>query len=133
MKTGTGLQELYVNPHKLNSNDWNCIRDAANWSKANKKQLADVHWVGGDPTKGQTYGFAGWADKKGVLSLRNPTALTQSIIINVRHVFEIPVGLSARYSFYDARTQANEKIYSGNTIIVKLAPYEVKVMNAKAL
>ncbi|MCC8423685.1 hypothetical protein [Mucilaginibacter sp. UR6-11] len=131
--TGTGLQELYVNPHKLNSNDWNCIRDAANWSKANKKQLADIHWVGGDPARGQPYGYAGWADKKGVLTLRNPTALPQSIIINVREIFEIPSDLSGNYSFYNVRTQSKEKIYSGGAIVVKLAPYEVKVMNAKSL
>lgn len=131
--TGTGLQELYVNPHKLNSNGWNCIRDAANWSKANQKQLADVHWVGGDPLKGQAYGYAGWADKKGVLTLRNPTGLLQSITINVKQVFELPNGLNGDYNFYNARTQAKGKIYSGNTIKVKLAPYEVKVMSAKSL
>jgi hypothetical protein len=131
--TGTGLQELYVNPHKLDSEDWNCIRDAANWSKAHQKQLADVHWVGGDPAKGQAYGYAGWADKKGVLTLRNPTALPKSITINVKQVFEIPAGLSANYSFYNARTQVAGEVFSGNSITVKLAPYEVKVMDAKSL
>ncbi|WP_214071785.1 hypothetical protein [Mucilaginibacter sp. dw_454] len=131
--TGTGLQELYVNPHKLSSNDWNTIRDAANWSKAHKKQLADIHWVGGDPAKGQVYGYAGWADNKGVLTLRNPTAIPQSISVNVKQVFEIPADLSDNYSFYDARTSSDGKTYAGKTIVVKLTPYEVKVMNANSL
>jgi hypothetical protein len=129
--TGTGLQELYVNPHKLTTNDWNCIREAANWSKAHKEQLADVHWVGGNPEKGMVYGYAGWANRKGVLTLRNPTALPQSVTINVKKVFEIPSGLDSNYRFYDARTLAKGQVYSGNNITITLTPYEVKVLNVK--
>ncbi|TSJ37373.1 enterotoxin [Mucilaginibacter corticis] len=131
--TGTGLQELYVNPHKLNSADWNCIRDAANWSKDNKKQLADIHWVGGDPAKGQIYGYAGWAEKKGVLTLRNPGSTPKSISISTTQIFEIPSDSDNTYTFYNARTQSHEKVYSGSTITVKLAPYEVKIMNATSM
>lgn len=132
--TGTGLQELYINPHKLNSKAWDCIRDAANWSRANKKQLEDIHWVGGDPEKGELYGYAGWAGKKGVLTLRNPAGHPQAIVINAGEVFEIPGGhLSSGYVFYDARKKGNPKQYSGGTVTIRLAPYEVKVMNVNTL
>lgn len=131
--TGTGLQELYVNPHRLSPAGWDCIRDAANWSRAHQKQLADVHWVGADPAKGQLYGYAGWAGGAGVLTLRNPTAKAQSILINVRQVFEIPGALSSNYAFFDARAKRKTQIYAGNSITVKLKPYEVKVMDASAL
>jgi len=131
--TGTGLQELYVNPHKLNAANWDCIRDASNWSKANAKQLADVHWVGGDPSKGQVYGYAGWADKKGVLTLRNPTAHAKIFIVHVKDVLNIPAGYSENYSFSDAKTNTHSIQYSGNAFTVKLAPFEVKVMDARQL
>lgn len=132
--TGTGLQELYINPHKLNSEAWDCIRDAANWSRANKKQLEDIHWVGGDPEKGELYGYAGWAEKKGVLTLRNPAGHPQAIVINAGQVFEIPGGhLRSGYVFYDARKKGNPEQYSGSTVTIKLAPYEVKVMSVNAL
>ena len=129
--SGTSLQELYVDPHKLNSVDWDCIRDASNWSKAHAKQLADTHWVGGNPLKGEVYGYAGWADKNGVLSLRNPTAHTQTFIIHTRQVLDIPTSYSANYSFYDAKTNAKTPLYTGENFVVKLAPFEVKVMEAK--
>lgn len=131
--SGTSLQELYVNPHKLNSTNWDCIRDASNWSKAHAKQLADTHWVGGDPLKGEVYGYAGWAEGAGVLSLRNPTSHTQTFIVNVKSVLDIPNGYSSNYKFYNAKNKTNSQLYKGENFKVTLAPFEVKVMNAKQL
>jgi hypothetical protein len=131
--TGTSLQELYINPHKLNSNNWDCLRDASNWSKANAEALADTHWVGGDPSKGEVYGYAGWADKKGVLTLRNPTAHAKIFIVNVKNVLDLPAGFTSDYQFYDAKSKTKKQLYTGNNFPVKLAPFEVMVMDAKQL
>ncbi|TQM52007.1 hypothetical protein BDE36_3804 [Arcticibacter tournemirensis] len=130
--TGTSLQELYINPHKLDSKAWDCLRDAASWAKANEQVLADVHWAGGDPDKEEVYGFAAWRDQKGVLTLRNPSPVEKSFTVNVRQLFEIPGGLGDSYSFYDARLPGGDKLFSGRTAVIKLKPFEVKVMNAMA-
>jgi hypothetical protein len=130
--TGTSLQELYVNPHMLNSDDWDCIRAAANWSEANKQALADVHWIGGDPLKGQVYGYAGWATAKGVITLRNPTAQAQVFKVKVKQALNVPGKAAGNYSFYDAKSAGHNQVYSGTVFIVKLAPYEVKVMDVKS-
>jgi len=131
--TGTSLQELYVNPHKLNTADWDCLRDAVNWSKANVKALDDTHWVGGDPLKGEVYGYAGWADNKGVLTLRNPTSHPKTFVVNVKKALDIPNGYSSNYGFYNARDKQHKQLYRGEGFIVKLAPFELKVMDAKQL
>ncbi|WP_461453452.1 alpha-amylase family protein [Mucilaginibacter sp.] len=130
---GTSLQELYVNPHKLNSTDWDCIRDASSWSKAHAEQLADTHWVGGDPSKGEVYGYAGWSGEKGVLTLRNPTSHSKTFVVNVKKALDIPNGYSSNYVFYNAMIKTHTQLYNGETFTVKLAPFEVKVMNAKPL
>ncbi len=130
--TGTSLQELYINPHKLNSNAWDCLRDAASWAKTNEHILADVHWAGGDPDKEEVYGFAAWRDQKGVLTLRNPSPVEKSFTVNVRQLFEIPEGLGDSYSFHDAKLPGGEKLFSGRMAVIKLKPFEVKVMNAMA-
>lgn len=131
--TGTGLQELYINPHKLNATNWNCLRDAANWSKANAKYLADIHWVGGDPAKGEIYGYAGWSGKRGVLTLRNPTSRSKTFVLNVKKALDLPGGYSTAYVFTNAKGKTNKPLYKGQTFTVKMAPFEVKVMNAKRL
>ena len=129
--TGTSLQELYVNPHKLDTRNWNCLSNAARWSKQNEQILSDVHWLGGDPDKGEIYGFAAWRNQKGVLTLRNPSGKEKEFTVNVKQVFEIPGTLSDSYNFYDAKQGGKSKLYSGRTFLVKLKPYEVKVMNAE--
>jgi|WetSurMetagenome_2_1015567.scaffolds.fasta_scaffold03853_3 hypothetical protein len=132
--TGTNLQELYINPHKLNTANWNCLAEASLWAKENESVMADVHWVGGDPAKGEIYGFAAWSQGKAVLSLRNPTGKVKVFEIDVARVFEIPDHMSDDYFFYDARTLSpsgkKHVLAHSKTFRVTLQPFEVKVYNA---
>lgn len=128
--TGTSLQELYINPHKLNSNNWDCLSAAANWAKANEAILADVHWIGGDPSKGEVYGFAAWQNGKGTVTLRNPTSTTKSFACSVQSAFEIPAEKSADYVFSDAKSLTHAKVTEGNQLNMELKPFQVIVLNA---
>ena len=129
--TGTNLQEMYINPHKLNQTNWDCLAKAIHWAKENEDIMADTHWVGGSPADGHIYGFASWSPKKAILSLRNPTAKKQTIKIDVANVFEIPDNYSDDYNFYDARTDDNSAIVAhGKSAEITLQPFEVKVFNA---
>lgn len=128
--TGTSLQELYINPHKLNKTNWDCLAMAINWAKENEDIMVDTHWVGGSPADAQIYGFASWSPKKGILMLRNPSAEKQSFAINVAEVFEMPENINIEYNFFDARSvNISQSIGKGNTFQIDLKPFEVKVMN----
>ena len=70
--SGTGLQELYIQPGKLTADDWHVLAEAAQWSRANADVLVDTHWIGGDPAKLEVYGYASWTPRKGIVMLRNP-------------------------------------------------------------
>jgi hypothetical protein len=133
--TGTNLQELYINPHKLNTANWNCLAEASTWAKENESVMTDVHWVGGDPAIGEVYGFAAWSPEKAVLSLRNPSSVEKIFEINVSRIFEIPHNVRYKYSFYDARTNmANGKkqaLAQAKLFRITLQPFEVKVFNAE--
>ena len=129
--TGTSLQEMYVNPHKLNKANWDCLAKAIHWAREHEDIMADTHWVGGSPAAGKIYGFASWSPKKAILSLRNPSSEKQIMHINVAKVFEIPENYSNDYKFYDARAENNLKIAAqGNSFEITLEPFEVKVYNA---
>jgi hypothetical protein len=132
--TGTNLQELYINPHKLNTANWNCLADASIWANKNESVLTDVHWIGGDPAKGEVYGFAAWSPGKAVLSLRNPSKLEKTFDVKVTGVFELPDNVGKNYYFYDARAiKANgekQTIAQGNSFRITLQPFEVKVFDA---
>jgi hypothetical protein len=132
--TGTNLQELYINPHKLNSANWNCLADASTWAKENESVMADVHWIGGDPLKGEIYGFAAWSNKKAVLSLRNPSSVEKIFEVKVKDVFELPDNMSDNYVFYDVRKmkESGKRQVSGQGKIMRitLQPFEVRVFDA---
>jgi hypothetical protein len=135
--TGTNLQELYINPHRLNSSNWDCLADAARWASENEKAMADVHWVGGDPAKGEVYGYAAWSSEKGVLSLRNPSGIRKTFNVNVTDVFEIPGKINRKYVFYNARAMSpgdkKQVVASGISFSIDLQPFEVIVLNAVPL
>lgn len=129
--TGTNLQELYINPHKLNTENWDCLADAAGWAKENESILVDTHWVGGDPAKGKVYGYASWSKEKAILSLRNPSSVEKAFEVIMSEVFDLPDQANDNYQLFDIRKirkmQEEEVAYEGKSCKIILAPFEHKV------
>ncbi|MEO7086942.1 MAG: enterotoxin [Gemmatimonadaceae bacterium] len=96
--TGTQLQEMYITPSLLTSENWDTIAECAKWSRGNADTLVDTHWIGGDPQRLEPYGWASWSRRKGILTLRNPSDRPASIAIDVASGFELPAGAPQRFS-----------------------------------
>jgi len=128
--TGTSLQELYVNPHKLSSKNWDCLAEAINWSKENEKILADVHWIGGDPEKGEIYGRAAWSPDKSIITLRNPSSEIKKIHIDVSQFLELPVAANKDYIFKGVEKD-NHIVATGKNFDMVLQPFEVKILEGR--
>jgi len=132
--TGTNLQEMYINPHKLSTKHWNYLADAAKWAKENEHVLVDTHWIGGDPAKGEIYGYASWAEEKGILSLRNPSSREQTFKIVMSEVFDLPDPVKDNYTLYDVRaireTGIKQAAYEGSSYRITLAPFEHRLFEA---
>eukprot|EP00750_Incisomonas_marina_P031047 INCI7698.7.p1 GENE.INCI7698.7~~INCI7698.7.p1 ORF type:complete len:788 (+),score=120.69 INCI7698.7:588-2951(+) len=58
--SGTMLQELYITPSFLTSSQWDALAESILWARSQMSTLVDSHWVGGDPAKGDVYGWAAW-------------------------------------------------------------------------
>ncbi|QEM10703.1 enterotoxin [Mucilaginibacter rubeus] len=132
--SGTSLQELYINPHKLKAANWNCLAAAIKWARENADIMPDTHWVGGAPSKGDVYGFASWSPKKAILTLRNPSNTAKKFVIDMRKVFELPPNSKAGYTFYNAKSETKQltnPLFTGDVYTVTLEPFEVLVFNAK--
>lgn len=97
--------------------------------------MTDMHWIGGDPAKGEVYGFAAWSPGKAVLSLRNPSKVEKIFEVNIASVFELPDFVSDEYFLYDARTtmttEKKQVLAQGKSFKIILQPFEVKVYNAE--
>jgi hypothetical protein len=131
--TGTQLQELYITPTLLNQTNWNDLADAAKWARANADVLGDTHWVGGDPGKGEVYGWASWSPRKAVLVLRNPGDKPARYSVDARTVFELPARAPKAYrtvALWNKTSRIRPELRAGEPNIFALQPFEVLVVEA---
>lgn len=126
---GTQLQELYVTPGLLTPANWDDLAEAAKWSRENAPVLKDTHWIGGDPSKLEVYGWASWTPEKGIITLRNPSDKPQEFSLNVTSAFELP---PEAVRDYDARSPWQQdkstpaiKLHRASSYTVTLKPFEV--------
>jgi hypothetical protein len=129
------LQELYITPSLLTAADWDVLAESARWSRENADILRDTHWVGGDPGKGEAYGWASWSAKNGILVLRNPSASPREIRIDVGNAFELPAEAAHKYSAHspwaaEAATPSIE-LEAGHPHTFELKPFEVITLEAQ--
>ncbi len=130
---GTQLQEMYITPALLTPENWDTLAEAAKWSRDNASTLVDTHWVGGAPADREVYGWAAWSPKKGILTLRNPSARAASIKIDPARAFELPADAAQHYSIvnpFKDQTVAVTKLTAGEETVFKLKPFEVLVIEA---
>ena len=135
--TGTQLQELYLTAGRLDQTNWDDLAEAAIWSRSNADVLADTHWVGGDPRKGEIYGWAAWSPRLGILTLRNPTDQPATLALDLKTAFELPRGSAERYEMSspwkrDAAAKPLE-ISALQAHEFNLRPFEVLTLEAKAV
>ncbi len=134
--SGTGLQELYISWNRLNADAWDILAESIRWSRANKEILEDTHWIGGDPRKGEVYGWASWKNNKGTLTLRNPSDKPATISIDIAKVFELPenavTGYSLKSPWKTDKSKPNRMAEAGKTTTLELQPFEVLTFDASA-
>ena len=132
--SGTGLQELYLQPGKLTAEDWTVLAEAARWSRTNAAVLVDTHWVGGDPSKGEVYGYASWSPAKGIVTLRNPDERPRVFALDLGTAFELPPGAPQDYSLLspwpDAGARPDLFAQAGRPLSLTLAPFEILILEA---
>ncbi|MBN2128226.1 MAG: hypothetical protein JW741_01975 [Sedimentisphaerales bacterium] len=135
--SGTNCQELYITPSLLDAEAWDALAEAARWSRDRADVLVDTHWVGGDPAKGEVYGWASWSARKATLALRNPKDTPGAIALDIGQAFELPPGAARIYVLRSPwKTDDARQITilaAGGKHTFELEPFEVLVFDAKPL
>jgi hypothetical protein len=128
--SGTGLQELYISPDLMSARDWDTLAQAAKWARTRAAVLRDSHWIGGDPARGEVYGWAAWAPGRAVLALRNPSGRAQSVALALGSALELPSGEASVWTARTAFTPAGARQLSTRaTSAIELRPFEVLVLD----
>ena len=133
--TGTQLQEMYVTPSLLTAHHWDVLAESAQWARRNAGVLVDTHWVGGDPLALEPYGHAAWSSERGILCLRNPRDVPQSLWVDVDQTFELPAGAPQRYAARSPwaadRGRMPLRLEAGEPHEFALQPFEVLTLEAE--
>ena len=131
------MQELYIQPDKLTTEDWRMLAEVAKWSRTNANVLVDTHWIGGDPSKLQVYGYASWNGRKGIVMLRNPADQPNEFELDLATALELPPGPPASFLLSSpwAEDAAVPKLHAevGKPLTFRLQPFEVIVRDAVPL
>ena len=122
---GPNLQEMYVNPNLLDSEKWDALSKIIAWNKDNTKILEDAHWFGGDPGKGEVYGYASWKEDHGFITIRNPKDKVVSYQLDIEKVLELRPQTKIKSLMLNSIYPDNRPV---NDKHLTLAPLEVKVI-----
>ena len=132
--SGTQLQEMYITPTLLTSQDWDDLAEAARWSRSNAATLKDTHWIGGDPARLEVYGWASWSSQKGIVVLRNPSEHEQAFSLDVATAFELPAHAAQTYRAQSpwARDKKTDALHlsAGKVQRIILKPFQVLTLEA---
>jgi len=127
--TGTQLQEMYITPSLLSSQDWDVLAEAAKWSRANAETLKDTHWIGGDPAVLEVYGWAAWSPQKAIVTLRNPSDHAQDFTATLAALLQLPGGdpsvFTAHSPWQSDRAQPALTISADENHTFHLEPFQV--------
>ncbi len=127
---GITMYELYISPDLLTDAEWNAIAGAIKWAKDRFSILSSyTEMIGGDPGKGEAYGYTHFKGHRGILTLRNPSMEAQIVTIKLTPEF----GLEK-----DAANLVLERIYpnrwispvlyrAGDEIRIKLSGFETAI------
>ncbi|MCA9055421.1 MAG: alpha-galactosidase, partial [Planctomycetaceae bacterium] len=73
LSRGTGFVELYLNTFQLSQTDWDVLAEGMKWVHRMFPNFRRARMIGGNPAENQVYGFTGWTETTGYLSLHNPS------------------------------------------------------------
>ena len=74
MMRGSGLAELYFSPAMMDENKWKIAAKVLSFAERNFRVLSASRFFGGDPEKGEVYGYYAERDGSYALMLRNSGA-----------------------------------------------------------
>ena len=132
LSRGTGFVELYIKPSQLAAYDWDVLAEGLQWAQEVFPTFGRVRMHGGNPGKGEVYGYTAWRDGQGYLSAHNPADETRAYAVKLNRAFGLPEsgGMYHVSSPLEGSVRGlPEVVYAGDTLTLTLAPREIRVID----
>lgn len=133
LSRGTGFIELYLKTEKLLDADWDVLASGLKWARNNFQYFKKSKMHGGSPAEGKVYGYTGWNEKGGYISVHNPSSsVTQTYTVALNRALGLNVKLGKlkmSSPLNNAAEFVGQTVSAGDEISFQLKPGEVKVLN----
>ncbi|MCL6525082.1 MAG: alpha-galactosidase [Thermoflavifilum sp.] len=80
---GVTMYEWYISPDMLQPDEWRILSQGLQWAKAHAHLLRLTYMIGGDPARGEAYGYVHFAGDSGIIVVRNPQMQPQTIRVKL--------------------------------------------------
>ncbi|BDS06296.1 hypothetical protein NT6N_13360 [Oceaniferula spumae] len=136
LSRGTGFVELYLITKELSESDWDVLAEGLKWVHKAFPTFQRARMIGGYPRKKEVYGFTGWTDDQGYLSLHNPGEETKEFTFTLNRengLTKTSVAAKTKFSVAsplkgDAEGLSKE-VTAGESITITLPPRAIRVID----
>ena len=88
--------DWYIQASDLTPERWRILARAVRWAKNHDQLFRWSRMIGGDVGRGEVYGFSAFDEGRGVLALRNPSAVPQELRSTLSSLLELPGSAHSR-------------------------------------
>ena len=128
---GTAFWEYYYSPSMFDDEKWQVNAEAANWIEDNFDILQKSKMFGGDPEKGQVYGYSCWSGNQGIVSIRNPKDVEQTYTLKLDEKVGVSSEVKNVYGKVvvgDQSRQTSDPVSHNTELTYTLKPKEVLIV-----
>ncbi|MCX5672346.1 MAG: hypothetical protein NTU94_13600, partial [Planctomycetota bacterium] len=126
---GVSMFELYVSPDLLSEGEWAAIAGSLRWARDRFGILRHTEMVGGDPRRGQAYGYVHADGGRAVVLARNPLIEPQALKVRLDPAlgFDAGTGGLVLERVYPTRRVDPRLHAAGDTLAIPLDGFETAV------
>lgn len=123
---GVSMYEMYISPDLLKPGEWKALSMSLAWARSRFSLMAKSYMIGGDPTRGQAYGYVHFKADSGILALRNPRMQSQTISVKLDPALGLADSANSLVleQIYPSHWIAPDLFGAGTTIHIPLQGYE---------
>ncbi|MFS4456126.1 hypothetical protein [Maribacter sp. 2304DJ31-5] len=134
LSRGTGFVELYIKTEELSQEDWDTLAKGLQWAHDAFPYFKRARMHGGDPKKGEVYGYSAWNTNGGYLSFHNPSKEQKTYTISLKRQLGLVLGkknYSVSSPLDNASSFSKTTLNYGDDLQLVLEPGEVKLLDFK--
>ncbi|MEW4563169.1 hypothetical protein AB1K70_11620 [Bremerella sp. JC770] len=135
LSRGTGFVELYLKTFELSESDWDVLADGMQWVHRMFPAFRRARMIGGNPMSGEVYGYTGWTENLGYISLHNPSDAPQQLSLRLDRSLGLPKSVLDQGKTFAVSSPLQEdierlpkKAMAGDQLTIELPPHAVRVL-----